>query len=86
MNYTYQTMSESGSFSSPEGTDVQHATSKRQLRNALERWQDTHSRVGSDECQASLLVWRGTHEDVTDMYPDLEVATGPKMGARFNRC
>ncbi len=86
MKYTYQTISESGSFSSPEGTDVSHASSKRDLRRALERWQYSHSRVGSDETQASLLVWKGELDDVQDVYPDFEVTSGPKLGARFSAC
>jgi hypothetical protein len=84
--YTYQTVSESGSFSSPEGSDVEHARSKRDLRRALERWQDDHGRVGSDEQLASLVVWKGELDDVTDVYPDFEVKPGPRGGARFEGC
>lgn len=86
MNYTYQECSNSGSFSQPNGTKVNHATSKRQLVSALEYWQDSHSRVGSDERDASLLVWKGTLDDVTDVYPDFEVTSGLRMGAIFTRC
>ena len=84
--YTYQEVSESGSFSNPEGTDVGHARNKRDLRRALERWQDSHDRVGSDEQLASLIVWRGELDDVTDVYPDFEVKPGPRGGARFESC
>jgi len=86
MNYTYQECSNSGSFSPPNGTNVSHATSKRQLVRALEYWQAWHNRVGSDEREASLLVWEGTLDDVTDIYPDFEVKTGPRMGVTFTRC
>jgi hypothetical protein len=84
--YTYQTISESGSFSSPEGADVGHARNKRDLRRALERWQDSHDRVGSDEQLASLIVWKGELDDVTDVYPDFEVKPGPRGGVRFEPC
>ena len=84
--YTYQTVSESGSFGSPEGSDVEHARNKRDLRRALERWQDAHDRVGSDEQLASLIVWKGEFDDVTDVYPDFEVKPGPRGGARFEGC
>jgi hypothetical protein len=84
--YTYQTVSESGSFSTPEGSDVEHAQNKRDLCRALERWQDAHDRVGSDEQLASLIVWKGELDDVTDVYPDFEVRTGPRGGARFEIC
>jgi hypothetical protein len=84
--YTYQTVSESGSFSNPEGSDVEHAQNKRDLRRALERWQDDHGRVGSDEMSASLIVWKGELGDVTDVYPDFEVRPGPRGGARFESC
>jgi hypothetical protein len=80
MNYTYQETSESGSFSQPWGNDVSHASSIKELRHALERWQDSHNRVGSDERDASLVVWKGTLEDVTDVYPEFILKPGPRGG------
>jgi hypothetical protein len=78
MNYTYQLHTESGSFSAPEPTDVRHATSKAALRRALERWRDTVARY-SDE-PTSLLVWHGTHSDITDLYPSFEATLGKRGG------
>ena len=87
MKYTYQENSESCSFASPEGSDVGHATSLPGLRRALERWQDSHERVGSDEKDASLLVWKKAHhDDVTDMYPDFILRPGPRGGVIFETC
>lgn len=81
MRYTFQTVSESGSFAFPNGTDVRHASSLRDLRWFLDSWMDEHDRVGSDSRDAHLMVWRGHLEDVTDQYPDFELRLGPRGGA-----
>jgi hypothetical protein len=78
MNYTYQTHTESGCFASPQPDDVQHATSKAELRRALECWADTVDRY-SDE-PATLIVWHGKHADITDLYPSFECRLGKRGG------
>lgn len=85
MNYTYQEISESGNWSLPGGTDVHHATSKRQLRNALERWADTNDRY-NDRRDAWLRVWAGHLGDVTDVYPEFDVKEGPRGGMVIDPC
>jgi hypothetical protein len=86
MKYTYQETSESGSFSNPAGSDVSHASSLPQLRRALERWQDSHGQVGSDEKDASLMVWKGELDDVTDVYPDFVLKSGVRGGMVKESC
>jgi hypothetical protein len=71
--FTYQEVSQSGSFSPPSGTDVHHAHSSDDVEAALEEWGYTHDKVGSRREDASLLVWNGELKDVTDFYPDFEV-------------
>ena len=80
MNYTYQEWSESGSFANPhDGKDIKHATSMRQLRHAMERWADLHDDY-ADARDATIRVWRGHLEDVTDVYPDFDLKIGPRGG------
>lgn len=86
MIYTLQTISESGSFAAPEGTDVRHASSLADLRWHLDNWSDEHGRVGADESNASLLVWKGRLDDVTDLYPDFIVRLGPRGGLVRESC
>lgn len=86
MNYTYQEISESGSFGHPMGDDVNHASNLRELSRALEHWQDAHDRVGSDPQLASLMVWKGTLDDVTDIYPEFELKPGPRGGVIRSNC
>lgn len=78
MNYTYQTHTESGCFASPQPDDVQHATSKAELRLALERWADTVARYSEEP--ATLMVWHGTHADITNLYPSFEATLGKRGG------
>ena len=80
MLYTLQTVSESGSFAQPDGTDVRYASNLRDLRWFLDSWMDDHDRVGSDSRDARLVVWKGRLPDVTDCYPDFELRPGPRGG------
>ena len=84
--YTFQTISECGSFAAPQGDDVHHASSLEVLRSHLETWREEHDRVGSDCEAASLLVWKGDLDDVTDQYPDFEMRLGPRNGAVIIPC
>ena len=79
MRYTYQTLTESGSFSAPWGDDVGHASSTAELRSALECWTGEVSAVADEP--AWLRVWIGHEDDVTDLYPDFELFQGPRGGA-----
>lgn len=85
MKYTYQEISDSGNFALPSPMDVSHARNKRQLRLALERWADVNGQY-NDERDASLIVWKGELDDVTDIYPEFEMRVGPRGGAIFNPC
>lgn len=78
MHYTYQTHTDSGCFAAPQPNDVQHATSKAELRRALERWADTVERYSEEP--AYLMVWHGKHSDVTDLYPSFECKLGKRGG------
>ncbi len=82
---TYQELSDSGNWSNPQGSDVEHATSMSQLRRALERWGDTNDDY-NQRSDASLMVWKGTLDDVTDVYPDFELRFGPRDGVIRNPC
>ena len=85
MIYTYQEVTESGSFASPEGTNVLYAKNRGTLEAALYFWKRAHEQVGTDPGQASLLIWVGYLADVTDAYPDYEAKSGPRGGFRMNR-
>lgn len=78
MHYTFQTHTESGCFASPQPDDVQHATSKAELRRALERWAGTVERYSEEP--ATLMVWHGKHVDITDLYPSFECRLGKRGG------
>ena len=85
MRYTYQEISESGSFGAPYGDDIKHANGKEELERALGRWEYEHERVGADGRDATLNVWIGTLDDVTDIYPDMQAYYGPRGGFIFCR-
>jgi hypothetical protein len=80
MHYTYQTCSDSGSFSAAHDDECEHATNLRGLHFALENWQETHDRVGSDRQLAYLTVWRGRLEDVTNVDSAFVLRSGPRGG------
>ena len=84
VRYTYQTFTEGGSYSDPCGNDVNYASSRKELAQALQAWCDEVSRFSEDRCY--LRAWVGQEEDVTDLYPDLEATLGPRGGVRFHRC
>jgi hypothetical protein len=86
MSYTVQLVSESGSFAAPYGDDVEHCNSLKELDALLDYWEGQHDRVGSDSTAASLLVWKGKLEDVTDAYPDFEVKRGKRGGLVKSPC
>ena len=83
MKYTYQEVSESGSFSMPYPDDVKHANSKRELESALCKWENEHYRVGSDETMASLWVSIGLLKDIE--YPDFIAIHGPRGGFQLSQ-
>ena len=84
-NYTYQQHAESGNWAHPEPGDVAHASSLDQLYSALEGWADTVGRYDDERC-ASIMVWRGLHDDVTDLYPDFTLRLGPRGGVVREAC
>ena len=86
MIYTTLLASESGSFASPQGDDVTVCKNKKEVAGLLDYWKQQHDLVGSDSSQASIHVFIGKHEDVTDMYPDFIVSSGPRGGCRFTPC
>jgi hypothetical protein len=85
MKYTYQRLADSGNWAHPEPTDVRHASSLDWLRDSLEGWADTVGRY-DDPQAASLMVWCGDLEDVTDQYPDFMLTVGPRGGIRREPC
>lgn len=84
--YTVQLHSLSGSFASPWGDDVKHATSRAHVRELVEDWADEHPRIGADRVDAHALVWKGRLDDVTDAYPDWELTVGPRGGMHWQCC
>ena len=82
MRYTIQLHTESGCFATPQGDDVRHCTSQADIRWHLDNWADTVSRYADAPVEA--LVWRGTLDDVTDVYPDWIATLGPKGGMQLN--
>jgi hypothetical protein len=82
MRYTIQLHTESGCFATPRGIDVKHCTSKADIRYHLDNWADTVSRYANTP--AEVLVWRGTLDDVTDIYPDWIATLGPRGGMQLN--
>lgn len=86
MIYTAQMVSEGGGFSPPWGDDVEICKNKQELVGLLDYWRSEHLSTGNDPDEASLRVFIGRYDDVTDMYPDLIVSRGPRGGCRFTRC
>lgn len=78
--YTVQTLSESGSFSQPEGTDVLYASKKTDIERILWEWREDHRGVGADPDSAYLYAWSGDLDDVTDKYPDWHAFIGRRGG------
>lgn len=78
MRYTAQTITDSWSFSTPNGNDVLHVSSIRELRDAFDDWR-AEVRQHSEE-PVYLFVWKGHHKDVTSLYPDFRFAEGPRKG------
>jgi hypothetical protein len=85
-NYTAQQVSESGSFSQPQGSDVHHAGSLADLDWLLDQWEYQHSLVGSDSSDASLMVWCGKLNNVQDIYPDFICRRGRRGGLVRETC
>lgn len=86
MIYTVQLVSQSGSFSAPQGTDVEIVRSKKSIKACLEAWAEEHDLVGSDPQDAAAFVWWGVERDVTDLYPDYQATLGPRGGFRMTPC
>lgn len=87
MKYTYQELSESGSFGSPYGNDVKYARNKSELFRAFDDWRREHWRVGSSASDAVVRVWKGEWlADVTDIYPDFDITGGKRGGVAVVPC
>jgi hypothetical protein len=84
-NYTYQQHAESGSWAHPQGDDVRHASSLDQLNGALIDWADTVGLYDDEHC-ASIMVWRGVHDNITDLHPDFILRLGPRGGVLRELC
>jgi hypothetical protein len=82
MRYTIQLHTESGCFATPRGIDVKHCTSKADIRYHLDNWEAMARRLSEEPVEA--LVWRGTLEDVTDIYPDWIATLGPRGGMNLS--
>ena len=83
MKYTYQYISQSGSFVAPYPNDVQYASSRADLERALNYWEDQHWRCGSDRTYACLWVAVGIHDSME--YPDWIAYHGPRGGFNMDR-
>lgn len=82
MKYTIQLWAESGNWAAPSGTDLKHASSKREAADLLRDWADTVGRYDDPQC-ASALVWIGDYDDTTDLYPDWQLTMGPRGGVAW---
>ena len=79
--YTFQKVSNSGSFAAPDGRQgLCRSSNKRDAGLFMGNWRASHRNVGADERDAELLVWCGRHRDVTDLYPDYRIVSGPRGG------
>ena len=86
MAYTIQLHSLSGSFASPWGHDVEHASTLADVRESFQDWAAQHAQVGANQSDAHALVWHGSLEDVTDVDPSFELSFGPRGGIRRQPC
>ena len=69
-------------YADPQGDDVEHFKSFKDAKDALWRRSDFdpyYPCVGDD---ATMRLWVGTLDDVTDVYPDFELTIGPRGGIR----
>lgn len=78
VKYTAQAFTESWSFANPEGTDIYTADNLRDLYLIFTEWRDEVRRYSNEPVY--LLVWKGLHLDVTDLYPDFRLSEGPRGG------
>lgn len=86
MLYTLQLHSESGNWASPSGTDsLSHHWSRDSVESTFDNWADTVGRYDARQ-DATGLVWKGHHDDVTDLYPDFQLTLGPRDGIRWEPC
>jgi hypothetical protein len=84
-NYTLQKHAESENWAPPQSDDVTYCSSVADLRWHLEDWAEI---VGLFDVPsvASIMVWKGTLEDVTDQYPDFIMRIGPRGGVIKETC
>lgn len=82
MRYTIQLHTESGCFATPQGDEVLHCQSKADIHWHLDNWADRVSRYA--DTPVEVLVWKGTLDDVTDIYPDWVAKLGPRGGMHLS--
>ena len=83
MRYTVQFFI--AGYGAPEGGDVEHADSKKEIGRMLQSEHDRAESYGAAYEPSEALIWRGHHDDVTDIYPDASAVIGPRGGVQFSR-
>lgn len=84
MKYTVQFLV--AGYGEPQGNDVGHYSSRANIASALERIHENAERYGAGYEPSEAVVWKGEHDDVTDVYPDLVATMGPRGGIHFSPC
>lgn len=70
-------------YATPDGRDVLYARSLADVADVLLDAHERAERFGAGYEPTSALVWRGAHEDVTDLCPDRSAVIGPRGGVRW---
>lgn len=73
-------------YAMPDGRDVHHYSSKRAIGRALLQEHEQAEKYGAGYEPSEAVVWRGEHEDITDIYPDDCAIIGPRGGVRWDCC
>lgn len=85
MKYTVQLFSDCGNWANPSGSDVRHASNKKEAADLFVDWTETVGRYAM-ESDAYAIVWCGNLSEVTDCYPDWQLRLGPRGGVRWEPC
>lgn len=67
----------------PEGRDVEHVASLDAARRSLQSAHKEAERYGAAYTPSTALLWKGEHDDVTDLYPDRQAVMGPRGGVQI---
>lgn len=72
-------------YADPEGQAVRHVDSLEAAKRHLIREHEGAQRFGAGYEPSEALLWHGTLDDVTDVYPDRQLIMGPRGGVQVVR-